>query len=111
LTNEFCILRQHAEKKWPAKMTTMMVMTSLHPQPQFQSLSLSHSLTDLVSFNTTDVRHFLTQINLQGYANLLIDNGFDSLWALKALDGDILDNMRITKAGHKMLLFSAVAQI
>jgi hypothetical protein len=79
----------------------------LHPQ----SLSLFYSLPDLISSNATDVRHFLVQINLEGYADLLIDNGFDSLWALKALDDDILNSMKITKAGHKILLLNAITDV
>lgn len=79
----------------------------LHKHHTKKKLSLVNSvptLSNLIFSNATNVRHLLEQYNLSRYADLLIDNGFDSLWALKALDNEILDTMQITKAGHKVLL-------
>jgi hypothetical protein len=64
-----------------------------------------------VSEMPTSVLEWLKECEVDQYASVLFENGFDSFTAIRLLDENYLDKLEITKLGHRAILMQAVKDL
>jgi hypothetical protein len=58
----------------------------------------------------TTVEDFLKQLNREGYLNVFVENGFDTIDTLKYLDTNALNDMKVLR-GHQGNLLARIREI
>lgn len=65
----------------------------------------------VITKQNPQVIQWLKDHEVEQYAQVLQENGFDSFTAFKHLNDDILKKLKITKLGHRLVLVDAVRKL
>eukprot|EP01083_Nonionella_stella_P275549 935863_1 len=112
LTERVSNLEESKEEHTNLQMNEMMKQMAVLQQQMNGLLSANSQPKQKVKAKRETVRKWLkNEVDLEQYHALFIENGFEDLQSIKALNMDILNMMQIDKIGHKMKILRCVAKL